>query len=373
MRACTSSCTTIDLERGAEFGPAHDHHLPGLVVVEPADLFGVERRVGIEEIHRAVEQSQDLVQALRHGDIVGFEVLFDKDANPIGKFVGRDDRDLGLHDERQPPHRLGGLDQGIDLIREPGDVDRSGGSRGRHVCGVIPTRGGQKDEGNRQCRNPMHEIRLEGETGRPSQRREHPQERHSPEPMPLKRPPGGEIVTRIKFIAALTALTIVVGAVPALADEAGEDEDEASAQLDHDSPLALLLAVEFGIAVESVADLRDMGLGFGDIFKLTTLSTVLGVEVDALLASALVNPETGEYEFAWGDLKKTLTEEQLALLASFPKTSEPSCPRGTAITAATSTSLTPPPQNPPSPAKVGNTGTTGEHAFGEPQVRQPRP
>lgn len=137
--------------------------------------------------------------------------------------------------------------------------------------------------------------------------------------MPLKRPPGGEIVTRIKFIAALTALTIVVGAVPALADEAGEDEGEASAQLDHDSPLALLLAVEFGIAVESVADLRDMGLGFGDIFKLTTLSTVLGVEVDALLASALVNPETGEYEFAWGELKKTLTEEQLALLASFPK------------------------------------------------------
>ena len=48
--------------------------------------------------------------------------------------------------------------------------------------------------------------------------------------------------------------------------------------------------------MESVADLRDMGLGFGDIFKLTTLSTVLGVEVDALLASALVNPETGEYE-----------------------------------------------------------------------------
>ena len=135
------------------------------MVVEPANLFGVERGVGIEEIHRAVEQSQDLVQALRHGDIVGFEVLFDKDANTIGKFVGSDDRDLGLHDERQPPHRLGGLDQGIDLIREPGDVDRSGGSRGRHVCGVIPTRGGQKDEGNRQCRNPMHEIRLEGESG----------------------------------------------------------------------------------------------------------------------------------------------------------------------------------------------------------------
>ena len=111
-------------------------------------------------------------------------------------------------------------------------------------------------------------------------------------------------MTRIKFIAALTALTIVVGAVPALADEAGEDEGEASAQLDHDSPLALLLAVEFGIAVESVADLRDMGLGFGDIFKLTTLSTVLGVEVDALLASALVNPETGEYEFAWGGSRR---------------------------------------------------------------------
>ena len=128
-------------------------------------------------------------------------------------------------------------------------------------------------------------------------------------------------VTRIKSIAALATLAIVLGALPALADEAGEaeDGDEATEQLEPDSPLAMLLAAEFGITVEEVTGLRDLGLGFGDIFKLKTLTTVLGVEFDTLLAGAVVDPVTGEYDFGWGELKQTLNGEQLALLASLPR------------------------------------------------------
>jgi len=128
-------------------------------------------------------------------------------------------------------------------------------------------------------------------------------------------------MTRIKWIAALATLAVVLGALPALADDADEagGEDEATEQLEHDSPLAMLLAVEFGITVEDVTGLRDLGLGFGEIFRLKTLATVLGVDVEILLAGAVVDPVTGEYDFGWGELKQTLNEDQLALLASLPK------------------------------------------------------
>ena len=128
-------------------------------------------------------------------------------------------------------------------------------------------------------------------------------------------------MTRIKWIAALATLAVVLGALPALADETGEaeDEDEATEQLEHHSPLAMLLAAEFGITEEKVTGLRDLGLGFGDIFRLKMLVTVLGVAVDTLLAGAVVDPVTGEYDFGWGELKQTLNEEQLAFLASLPK------------------------------------------------------
>ena len=47
---------------------------------------------------------------------------------------------------------------------------------------------------------------------------------------------------------------------------------------------------------------------------------MLGVAQDELLAGFEVD-ENGEYVFEWGELKKTLTEDQLALLESLPRNS----------------------------------------------------
>lgn len=126
-------------------------------------------------------------------------------------------------------------------------------------------------------------------------------------------------MTRMTRGAALLALLLAVGAVPALADE-GEtpDEIEEPAEGLH-SPLAMLLAGEFGMTLEEIQGLNDLGLGFGDIFRLKSLATVLQTDLETLLAGATVDPETGEYEFDWGALRATLTEEQLALLGEFPK------------------------------------------------------
>ena len=70
---------------------------------------------------------------------------------------------------------------------------------------------------------------------------------------------------------------------------------------------------------EEVIALHDEGLGFGQIFKLKTLAIVLGTDIETLLGDAEVDPETGEIEFDFGELKKTLTEEQLALLDELPR------------------------------------------------------
>ncbi len=70
---------------------------------------------------------------------------------------------------------------------------------------------------------------------------------------------------------------------------------------------------------EEVQALADQGLGFGEIFKLKTLSIALGTDIETLLAGATIDPETGEPEFDFGELRKSLTEEQLALLDTLPR------------------------------------------------------
>lgn len=119
---------------------------------------------------------------------------------------------------------------------------------------------------------------------------------------------------RIKVVIATTAIAMVLAVVPAMADDGDENES-----LGTNSPLAMLLAGEFGMTEDEVIALREEGLGFGEIFKLKTLAIALGTDIETLLANATVDPETGEYEFDFGELKKSLTEEQLALLESLPK------------------------------------------------------
>jgi hypothetical protein len=74
----------------------------------------------------------------------------------------------------------------------------------------------------------------------------------------------------------------------------------------------------FALESEEVHDLHESGIGFGAIIKLEVYAIALGVDVETLLATMEVDPETGEFEFAIGELKKTLTDVQLALLETLP-------------------------------------------------------
>lgn len=127
---------------------------------------------------------------------------------------------------------------------------------------------------------------------------------------------------RLRTVLALTLLAVVVGALPALADEEGETPPEGTTEEEsayQATKWSLLLSAEFATPEEDVAALRDLGLGWGDLFRLEAFALALGVDVDTLLAGATVDPETGGYSFDWGALKASLTDEQLAVLGSLPK------------------------------------------------------
>jgi hypothetical protein len=127
---------------------------------------------------------------------------------------------------------------------------------------------------------------------------------------------------RFRLTTVLAILAVALGALPALADEADEaDEAEATEFSQEHSPIVAAL-VAFGMTQDEVAALRDLGLGFGDIFKLKTLSLALndGQTLADLVADiGVLDPVTGEYEVDWRALKLTLTSEQLAALDGFPK------------------------------------------------------
>lgn len=125
----------------------------------------------------------------------------------------------------------------------------------------------------------------------------------------------------IRLLAALAALFLVLGTVPALADEGdaapGTEETTEGSHLN--GKFLILFAEGFDATEDDLAALSDMGLGWGDVFKLNLYATVLGMSIDDLLAGATFDEETGEYDFGWGDLKNGLTEEQLALLEGLPR------------------------------------------------------
>lgn len=128
-------------------------------------------------------------------------------------------------------------------------------------------------------------------------------------------------MNRLKWIGALAALFLILGALPVLADEGEAEEPEATSEEESllSSPLAALLATEYGITPEAIAALGEAGFGFGEIFKLQTMSLLTGLSLDELLAGFEIDPESGEYEIDWGAFKDTLSEAQLAFLESLPK------------------------------------------------------
>lgn len=141
-------------------------------------------------------------------------------------------------------------------------------------------------------------------------------------------------MTKIRtLLAVFTSLLLVMAAAPmALADEDPGDaeaaeETEETEGLGRGAELKIqLLTAEFadGVgAVETVeADLGTLieaGVGFGDAFRIQLFLEVAGLEdLDGFLDAAW-DEGAGEYDFGWGELKKSLTEEQLELLESLPK------------------------------------------------------
>ena len=82
--------------------------------------------------------------------------------------------------------------------------------------------------------------------------------------------------------------------------------------------IAQAIADEFGVSKEEVLAHHQQGIGFGALFKLYKLARAKGISVDDLLAT-IPTGANGEREFAFGDLRKSLTAEQRAAFNSGPK------------------------------------------------------
>lgn len=79
-----------------------------------------------------------------------------------------------------------------------------------------------------------------------------------------------------------------------------------------------LLATEFGVASSSVMGLHEQGIGFGALFQLYAIARAKGMTVDSLLAETTTSAD-GEHGLGLGELKRSLTEAQVATLENEPK------------------------------------------------------
>ena len=82
--------------------------------------------------------------------------------------------------------------------------------------------------------------------------------------------------------------------------------------------VAQAIADEFGVSKDEVLARHQQGIGFGALFKLYKLARAKGISVDDLLAT-IPTGANGEREFGFGQLRKSLTAEQLAAFNSGPK------------------------------------------------------
>ena len=82
--------------------------------------------------------------------------------------------------------------------------------------------------------------------------------------------------------------------------------------------VAQAIADQFGVSKEEVLMRQQQGIGFGALFKLYKLARAKGMSVDDLLAMIPTGANV-EREFGFGNLRKSLTAEQLAAFNSGPK------------------------------------------------------
>jgi len=93
-------------------------------------------------------------------------------------------------------------------------------------------------------------------------------------------------------------------------EDDGDNEDSAG-----NEKIAEAIAEEFDTTPEEVLALHDEGIGFGAIFKLYLIARANDVTVPELLAQ--IEEDGGG--FAFGKLKKSLTEEEMAAFEDGPK------------------------------------------------------
>jgi hypothetical protein len=100
---------------------------------------------------------------------------------------------------------------------------------------------------------------------------------------------------------------------------AGDNVQEQEQEGDNAVDMPEIIADAFGPSPDDVAALRAQGIGFGAIFKLYAIAEAKGITVDELLASVPVDAATGEHDFAFGQMKKSLSDSEAAALHDGPK------------------------------------------------------
>ena len=103
-------------------------------------------------------------------------------------------------------------------------------------------------------------------------------------------------------------------ALSAQEQETGEGAEDGQGS----DQVAQAIAGEFGVSKEEVLARHQQGIGFGALFKLYKIARAKGISVDDLLAT-IPTGANGEREFGFGNLRKSLTAEQLAAFNSGPK------------------------------------------------------
>ena len=95
-----------------------------------------------------------------------------------------------------------------------------------------------------------------------------------------------------------------------------EDAEHASAE--DAANVAEVIADEFDADTDDVVELHEQGMGYGVIFKLYAIADAKDMDVDDFIESLDKKPN-GKPAFAYGQIKKSLDEDEDEELADGPK------------------------------------------------------
>jgi hypothetical protein len=102
-------------------------------------------------------------------------------------------------------------------------------------------------------------------------------------------------------------------------DQGANNLQEQERENENPVDMAAIIGEAFDADPAEVTALHAQGIGFGAIFKLYAIAAAKGMSVDQLLATVAVDATTGERNFAFGQMKKSLTEAEATALQDGPK------------------------------------------------------